>query len=127
VVRRTRWQSAAFGDEREASFRIFYAGATSVAGGPPTFFSGTGTSAQGAVPGNGCVTTTPENCKIILYPREEVQSGSFNQATGTIVIDVPLADIGLPATGTVLFSVTGLSFGEIAGIRSSRTSTRLEP
>jgi len=115
IVWLTRWQSAAFGDDSEASFRIFYAGATSVAGGPPTFFSGTGTSAKGAVPGNGCVTTTPENCKIILYPQEEVQSGSFNQATGTIVIDVPLADIGLPATGTMLFSVTGLSFGEIVG------------
>src|SRR5881397_1109698 len=115
IVWLTRWQSAAFGDDSEASFRIFYAGAKSVAGGPPMFFSGTGTSAQGIDPGNGCVTTTPENCKIILYPQEEVQSGSFNQATGTIVIDVPLADIGLPATGTVLFSVTGLSFGEIAG------------
>src|SRR5438093_91380 len=115
IVWLTRWQSAAFGDDSEASFRIFYAGATSVAGGSPTFFSGTGTSAQGPVSGNGCVTTTPENCKIILYPQEEVQSGSFNQATGTIVIDVPPADIGLPATGTVLFSVTGLSFGEIAG------------
>ena len=115
IVWLTRWQSAAFGDDSEASFRIFYAGATSVAGGSPTFFSGTGTSTQGAFLGNGCVTTTPENCKIILYPQEEVQSGSFNQATGTIVIDVPLADIGLPATGTVLFSVTGLSFEETAG------------
>jgi len=111
----TRWQSAAFGDDSEASFRIFYAGAKSVEGGPPTFFSGTGTSAQGLDPGNRCVTTTPENCKIIRYPEEKVQSGSLNQATGTITIDVPLADVGSPANGAVLFSVTALSFGEIAG------------
>ena len=112
----TRWQSAAFGDDSEASFRIFYAGASkSLTSELPTFFSGTGTSAQGADPGNGCVTTTPENCKIIRYPEEKVQSGSLNQATGTITIDVPLADVGSPANGAVLFSVTALSFGEIAG------------
>jgi len=70
-------------------------------------------AAQGAVPGNACVITTPENCKIILYPQEKVQAGSFNQVTGTITIDVPLADVGLPATGAVLFGVTALSFGEI--------------
>ncbi|TLZ61722.1 MAG: hypothetical protein E6K13_06610 [Methanobacteriota archaeon] len=115
IIWLTRWQSAAVGDKGEASFRIFYAGAKSVAGGAPTFFSGTGTSANGAAAGNGCVTTTPENCKIILYPAETTPSGSFNQATGTIVIDVPLADVGLPTAGTVLFSVSALSFGEIAG------------
>jgi hypothetical protein len=108
-----RWQSADVGDGGEASFRIFYAGARSLAGATPTFFSGTGTSANGAVPGNGCITTTPENCKVILYPAEEAQTGTFNQGTGTITIDVPLADVGLPAAGSVLFSVTGLSFGEI--------------
>src|SRR2546426_5750966 len=111
----TRWQSAAPGDDGEASFRIFYAGAKSVAGGAPSFFSGTGTSANGVFVGNGCGTTTPENCKIILYPEENVESGTLNKATGTITINVPLVDIGSPATGTVLFSVTGLSFGQIAG------------
>src|SRR5712691_10199990 len=115
IIWLTRWQSAAIGDKSEPSFRIFYAGAKSVAGGAPTFFSGTGTSASSAVPGNGCVITTPENCKVVLYPAEKVQTGSINQLTGTITIDVPLADVGLPGVGTVLFSVTGLSFGEIVG------------
>jgi hypothetical protein len=114
IIWLTRWQSAAVGDGGEASFRIFYAGAKSVAGAPPAFFSGTGTSANDAgVPGNGCITTTPRACKIVLYPAEKAQTGTFNQATGTFTIDVPLADVGLPAKGDVLFSVTALSFGEI--------------
>jgi pre-peptidase len=115
IIWLSRWQSSAVGDEGEPSFRLFYAGAKSVAGGTPSFFSGTGTSANGPVPGNGCITTTPENCKAILYPQEKAQSGSFDQGTGTIVIQVPLADVGFPAKGTVLFSVTALSLGEIAG------------
>jgi hypothetical protein len=117
IVWLTRWQSAAIGDNGEASFRIFYAGARSVAGGTPAFFSGTGSTASNSgVPGNGCFTTTPQNCKIVLYPAERSESGSFNRATGTIVIDVPLSHIGRPTVGTVLYSVTALSLGESGGV-----------
>jgi len=112
----TRWQLKSLGDDGEESHRIFYVGAKSVAGGDPTFFSGTGISANNdGVPGNGCITNTPRNCKIILYPQEKSQTGSFNQQTGEIIIDVPLADVGGPGAGEVLFSVTALSFGEISG------------
>jgi hypothetical protein len=117
IVWLTRWQSLALGDGGEPSFRIFYAGARSLAGSAPTFFSGTGTSANDAgVPGNGCFTTTPRNCKIVQYPREHAQSGSFDPWTGVITIDVPLADVGQPSVGSTLFSVTALSFGEVAGV-----------
>lgn len=112
----TRWQSKSIGDGGEESYRIFYVGAKSVAGGTPTFFSGTGVSAgDSGVPGNGCQTTTPRNCKIILYPQEKAQSGTFNQLSGEIIIQVPLADVGSPRVGDMLFSVTALSFGEITG------------
>jgi len=116
IIWLTRWQSAATGDGGEPSFRIFYAGARSVAGGAPTFFSGTGTSANDdGVPGDGCVTNTPSNCKIVVYPAETAESGTFDPTKGTIAIDVPLADVGRPAVGAVLYSVTALSFGEVAG------------
>src|SRR5205823_12943569 len=59
IIWLTRWQFLSVGDGGEPSYRIFYAGAKSAAGGNPTFFSGTGTSANSrGVPGNGCVTNT---------------------------------------------------------------------
>ena len=112
----TRWQLRALGDDGEESHRILYVGAKSVAGGNPTFFSGTGVSATNSgVMGNGCITNTPRNCKIILYPQEKAQTGTFNRLSGEIIIDVPLADVGGPSAGDVLFSVTALSFGEVSG------------
>ncbi|TMI16118.1 hypothetical protein E6H35_00740, partial [Candidatus Bathyarchaeota archaeon] len=68
-----RWQFLSTGDAGEESYRIFYLGANSTGGQSPVFFAGTGTSAApgtGIPPGNGCVTTTPQNCKIIKYPSE---------------------------------------------------------
>jgi hypothetical protein len=111
----TRWQALALGDDGEESHRIFYVGAKSVAGGSPTFFSGTGTSASNdGVMGNGCITNTPRNCKIVLYPQEKSQAGSFNSATGEIIIEVPLADVGGSSAGDILYSVTALSLGEVS-------------
>jgi hypothetical protein len=110
----TRWQFLTTGDGGEESYRIFYVGANSTAGQTPTFFAGTGTSATpttGAFPGDGCVTTTPQNCKIIKYPNEKVETGTINALTGIITITTPLADIGSPITGDELFSVTALTFG----------------
>jgi len=113
----TRWQFRSTGDGGEESYRIFYVGANSTAGQTPTFFAGTGTSAApttGIPPGNGCVTTTPQNCKIFLYPNEKVETGRINTATGTISITVPLADIGGPVTGSILYSVTALTLATLA-------------
>ena len=111
----TRWQFLSVGDGGEASYRLFYAGAKSVGGADPTFFSGTGTSADpttGAM-GNGCITNTPQNCKLILYPEEQTETGSLDRSRGDFVINVPLAHIGLPIAGDTLFSVTALSLGQV--------------
>src|SRR5438876_828486 len=104
-----RWQFLSTGDAGEESYRIFYLGANSTAGQSPVFFAGTGTSAapgSGIPPGNGCVTTTPQNCKIIKYPSEVSETGTINTSTGTITITAPLSDLGSPVTGDTLFSVT---------------------
>jgi hypothetical protein len=107
----TRWQFLTTGDGGEESYRIFYVGANSTAGGSPTFFAGTGTSATPTgIPGDGCVTTTPQNCKLIVYPNEKVETGTINPSIGNITITVPLSDIGVPIRGDTLFSVTGLTF-----------------
>src|SRR5881409_101842 len=108
-----RWQFLSTGDAGEESYRIFYLGANSTAGRTPVFFAGTGTSAApgtGIPPGNGCVTTTPQNCKIIKYPSEILETGTTNSSTGTITRTAPLSDLGSPFTGDTLFSVTALTF-----------------
>jgi hypothetical protein len=114
IVWLTRWQFLTTGDGGEESYRIFYVGANSTAGQPPTYFAGTGTSAApttGIPPGDGCVTTTPQNCKIIVYPNEKAETGTINVSTGNITITAPLTDIGSPILGDELFSVTSLTFG----------------
>jgi hypothetical protein len=110
----TRWQFLSTGDGGEESYRIFYVGANSTLGGNPTFFAGTGTSATSTgVPGDGCVTTTPQNCKLIVYPNEKVETGTLTPSTGTITITTSLSDIGIPIRGDTLFSVTTLTFGYV--------------
>lgn len=118
IVWLTRWQFKSIGDGGEESYRIFYMGANSTAGQTPTFFAGTGKSAApttGVPPGNGCVTTTPQNCKIIVYPNEKLETGTINTSTGTITITAPLTDLGNPTTGDILYSVTALTFGYSSG------------
>lgn len=108
----TRFQALSKGDRGEEAYRIFYVGAESVGGAAPTFFAGSGTSAQGLVPGTGCVTTTAENCKIVVYPAEQSATGGING--NTIRIDVPLQGgfgPGRPILGDRLYSVTALSGG----------------
>ena len=108
-----RWQLLSTGDAGEESYRIFYLGANSTADQSPFFFAGTGTSSApgtGVPPGNGCVTTTPQNCKIIKYPSEISETGTIDVSTNTITITAPLSDIGSPITGDTLYSVTALTF-----------------
>jgi hypothetical protein len=108
-----RFQARSTGDEGEESYRIFYVGAESVLGQAPTFFVGSGDSAQEAVAGDGCVITTPENCKIVLYPAELAASGSV--AGDTITWDVDLQGFGHPIKGRVLYNVTGFTLGRTPG------------
>ena len=108
-----RWQLLSTGDAGEESYRIFYLGANSTASQNPVFFAGTGTSAApgtGIPPGSGCVTTTPQNCKIIKYPSEISETGTIDVPTNTITITAPLGDLGSPVTGDTLYSVTALTF-----------------
>jgi len=116
IVWLTRWQALSVGDGGEPSYRIFYVGARSVGGADPTFFSGSGTSASPAgVPGDGCVTNTPQNCKIVEYPAESQEAGSLDRVRGNLVIDVPLSHVGVPKKGDTLYSVTAFSLGEVTG------------
>ena len=108
----TRFQALSVGDEGEESYRIFYVGAEKPAIGSTTFFAGSGKSAEDAVPGNGCLITTSENCKVLQYPAEAVATGTI---TGnTIRIDVPIQGgfgPNRPILGGSLFNVTALSAG----------------
>lgn len=111
-----RFQARSTGDHGEEAYRIFYVGAESLAGLPPTFFLGSGDSAEGPVPGDGCVITTPENCKIVLYPSELPADGTV---TGNkITWEVGLQDFGegRPIKGNILYSVTAFSFGRSADV-----------
>jgi hypothetical protein len=108
----TRFQALSLGDGNEEAYRIFYVGAESTGGGPLTFFAGSGDSAQDAVAGDGCVVTTPENCKIVEYPNEASATGSVSG--NVITIDVNLQTgfgAGRPIFGNALFNVTALSAG----------------
>jgi hypothetical protein len=108
----TRFQALSVGDEGEEAYRIFYVGAESVAGGSPTFFAGSGDSAHDATPGDGCLTTTPENCKVVQYPNETSATGSISG--NVITIDVPLQGgfgPSRPIFGGTLHNVTALSAG----------------
>jgi hypothetical protein len=110
----TRFQALSLGDQGEEAYRIFYVGAESVGGGTPAFFAGSGTSNQGAAPGNGCMNTTPENCKVVWYPAEVPANGSLDITNKTISIDVKLQGgfgAGRPIMGDTLFNVTALSAG----------------
>ncbi len=108
----TRFQALSVGDEGEETYRLFYVGAESVLGGSPTFFAGSGDSAHDVLIGDGCLTTTPENCKVVQYPSEVSATGSISG--NVITIDVPLQGgfgANRPIYGSTLHNVTALSGG----------------
>jgi hypothetical protein len=108
----TRFQALSVGDEGEEAYRIFYVGAEKPAFGSTTFFAGSGKSAEDAVAGNGCLVTTPENCKVLQYPAEQTATGTI--VGNTIQIDVPIQGgfgANRPIFGGTLFNVTALSAG----------------
>jgi hypothetical protein len=108
----TRFQALSVGDEGEESYRIFYVGAEKPAIGSTTFFAGSGDSAHDAIPGDGCLTTTPENCKVVQYPNEAPATGSISG--NVITIDVPIQGgfgPNRPILGGILHNVTALSAG----------------
>jgi hypothetical protein len=113
----TRFQALSTGDAGQEAYRIFYVGAESVGGMAPTFFVGSGTAASASAPftpGNGCVTTTPQLCKLVEYPAETTVTGLISG--NTICIDVPNFlttgfGAGRAINGSVLYNVTAFSGG----------------
>ena len=111
----TRFQALSVGEGGEEAYRIFYVGAESVGGAPPTFFAGSGDAAsEDGVPGDGCFTRNPEECKITLYPAEEPATGSIDVANKRITIDVPIQGgfgADRPIKSDSIYNVTGFTFG----------------
>jgi hypothetical protein len=96
VVWLTRWELPNPNPTTSNQGNVFYAAMESDGGGAPTFY--TGESVCG-------VATT--HCKFITYPPQHTVKGSFT-ASGTITIDVPLAEAG-NSPGAELFSATGVT------------------
>jgi uncharacterized repeat protein (TIGR01451 family) len=111
----TRFQALSTGEGGEEAYRIFYLGAESVGGAPPTFFAGSGDAAsEDGVPGDGCFTRNPEECKITLYPAEVSATGSIDAASGTITVQVPIQGGfggGRPIKSDTIYNVSGFTFG----------------
>ncbi|HEY1590480.1 MAG TPA: hypothetical protein VGF81_01710 [Solirubrobacteraceae bacterium] len=82
---------------------IYYAGMDS-GGGSPTFFDG---ETAGIPPSNPA-----EHTKYIAYPQTNKLSSSqasYDAKTGVITLHVPRSDVGNPANGSTLYSVTAFS------------------
>ncbi|MGH2671425.1 MAG: DUF11 domain-containing protein [Actinomycetota bacterium] len=109
----TRFQALSTGEGGEEAYRIFYLGAESLGGGPLSFFAGSGDAAsEGGVPGDGCVTRNPEECKVVLYPAEVSATGS--RSGSTITVQVPIQGgfgPGRPIKGDTIYNVSGFTFG----------------
>jgi hypothetical protein len=100
----TRFQALSTGNSGEEAYRIFYVGAESAGGLPPTYFAGSTT----------CQETTPGTCKVVNYPAQVVAQGRV--CGNTISVDVPLNGgfgAGLPV-GPTAYNVTAFSFGRNA-------------
>ena len=87
---------------------IYYVGMDNNAGaggsGSPTFFAGD----TAPIP----VNNPGEHTKYFAYPQTHLLSASqasYDKSSGVITINVPLSDVGNPADGTRLYSVTGFS------------------
>ncbi len=84
---------------------IYYAGMDNNQGaggsGKPSFFAG---DTAGIPPSNSA-----EHTKYMAFPQTHPISGSYNASTGTITLKIPLSDVGSPAYGTPLYSVTAFT------------------
>ena len=84
--------------------RIYYAGMDNAGGGTPTFFAG---STAGIPPPN-----QGEHTKYMTFPQTDTLSpsqGAYDAKTGVITMHIPLADVGNPPPGSVLYSATAFS------------------
>jgi hypothetical protein len=80
---------------------IYYAGMDNNGGGTPTFFDGETAGVPPANPG--------EHTKYLAYPQTNTLSAkqaSYDAKTGVVTLNIPRADVGSPADGSVLYSAT---------------------
>jgi hypothetical protein len=88
---------------------IYYAGMESDAGGTPRFFDGD----------VGCINTT--HCKYFTFAGDKtLTDGSYDAASGTITIRVPLADVlpasvGVPTAAAPLRLYSAMAFSATSG------------
>jgi hypothetical protein len=105
----TRFQAKSVMKNGAEAYRIFYVGAKSVNGGKPTYFAGSGDDPT------GCLSTSG-GCKILVH-LAEVPLTSGSVSGDTITIDVSLQNgfgAGRPISGSTLYAVTALSYGQNA-------------
>ena len=107
----TRFQALSRGDRGEEAFRIFYVGAESIGGAPPVYFAGSGSLANGIVPLGSCQETTSQNCKLVLYPRENKAQGSRSGNVITITVKLQGGFGANRPIRSTLYNVTAFSFG----------------
>ena len=86
---------------------IYYAGMDSngSGSGTPSFFVGDTSCVP--PPGNPA-----DHCKLMTFPQTTTLSSSqasYDPASGVITFTIPLADVGSPAVGTTLYSVTAFA------------------
>jgi len=76
-----------------------------------------------AYDGNTCsiASTHP---KYLVYPGQHAVTSHVNYSNGTIDLYVPLADVGSPASGSTLYSVTAHTVGQAAAAGPFSCSTR---
>jgi hypothetical protein len=110
IVWLTRFQARSVMPNGAEAYRIFFVGAKSTNGGKLTYFAGSGDDPT------GCLDASTSGCKIVFYPAEQtLTSGGVTK--NTIRIDVSLQNgfgSGRPISGSTLYSVTALSYGENA-------------
>ena len=85
--------------------QIYYAGMDNAGGsGSPTFFAGSTAGVPAPNPG--------EHTKFVTFPQTDTLTGSqaaYDPKTGVITLHIPLADVGNPPAGTVLYSATAFT------------------
>jgi hypothetical protein len=107
IVWLTRFQarSTLTGTSAE-TYRIFYVGAKSTAGGAISFFAGSPDSTT------GCLNTS-SGCKVEIYPAQTpLTSGGVSGDTITIDVSLDGGFGGAKVDGSKLYAVTALSYGE---------------
>src|SRR5205823_12724319 len=83
----------------------------------------TATGAVAAFDGNTC-SVASNHPKYLVYPGQNAITSQVHKRTGTIDLYVPLADVGHPAVGSRLYSVTAHTVSQAGPAGPVDRSTR---